>query len=279
MKTILKTAALQIALALLGLAMVYPIVWLALSAFKTNQEIFGSIRLLPKVFDPSGFVNGWRGSGQYTFTTFYRNSLLLVGGTVAATIASSTLVAYGFARFNFRFRNVLFILMLSTMMLPTAVVVIPRFIMFRTVGWINTYLPFIVPAALAAHSFFIFMLVQFFRGIPTELDESAFLDGCGSMRILLRIILPLAKPALVSAALFKFIWTWNDFFDSLIYINSVKRYPVSLALKMVLDINTSIVNWNQVIAMAVLAMVPSIVVFFVSQRSFVEGIATTGIKG
>lgn len=169
-------------------------------------------------------------------------------------------------------------LMISTLMLPNTIIIIPRYILFRNLGWLNTYLPFIVPAIFACYPFFIFMLVQFIRGLPRELDESAIMDGCSSMGILVRILVPLCKPALFSVGLFQFMWTWNDFFNSLIYINSVKKYTVSLGLRMTLD-TQSVINWNQIMAMSSLTMVPCIWLFFFAQKYFVEGIATSGLKG
>ncbi|MCR8635059.1 carbohydrate ABC transporter permease [Paenibacillus sp. N5-1-1-5] len=261
-----------------GLIMIYPLLWLFTASFKTNEEIFGSLSLLPSHFNWDGYINGWKGSGQYSFGLYFLNTFKLVIPTVFFTVVSSTIVAYGFARFTFPFKNVLFSLMISTLMLPNAVVIIPKYIMFKNFDWLNSYLPFIIPAALATHAFFIFMLVQFFRGLPRELDESAKMDGCNSFMILVRILLPLSKPALISAGIFQFIWTWNDFFNSLIYITSVKKFTVALGLRMALDNSTS-VAWNQVLAMSVIAIIPCILVFFFCQKYFVEGIATTGIKG
>ncbi len=266
-------------LAAFAVTMVYPLVWLVLASFKTNQEIFGSLRLLPESFRFDAYVKGWIKSSQVPFSRFYWNSTVLTSSVMALTLVSTGFVAYGFARFDFPLRKLLFSVMLSTLMIPGAVLVIPRFVLFRRLGWIDTYLPFIVPAALANGAFFIFMLVQFFRSIPREYDESAFIDGCGSMTILMRIILPLSKPAFASVAIFQFIWTWNDFFGPLIYINTVRKYTVSLGLKMTLDITVSVVNWNQVIAMAVLALLPSMLVYLAAQKQFVEGITTTGLKG
>ncbi len=266
------------AIVALAAVMLYPLLWLLAASLKQSQEIFESIRLLPRRPSFDAYVRGWRGVGQFTFGLFFANSLKLVVPTVLFTIGSSVLVAYGFARFDFPLRNTLFVLMLSTLMLPKAVLVIPQFLLFRDLGWLNSYLPFIVPAALACHPFFIFLMVQFLRGIPRELDESAVIDGCNSFRILSGILLPLAKPAVFSVGIFQFIWTWNDFFNSLIYINSVRKFPVSLGLKLSLD-NQSEILWNQVLAMSVLAMLPCVIVFFVAQKHFVEGIATQGLKG
>jgi oligogalacturonide transport system permease protein len=257
---------------------VYPLVWLVFAALKPSNEIFSSLRLLPSKFMFSSFVQGWKGAGRIGFGTFTLNSFRLVVPVVVFTIVSSMLVAYGFARFRFPGTKVLFYVMISTMMLPSSVIIIPRYLLFRTFGWINTYLPFTIPALFATSAFFIFMFIQFLRGIPRELDESATIDGCNSFRILWSILLPLCTPAIVSAIVFQFIWTWNDFFNQLIYINSVAKYTVSLGLRISLDV-TSYFEWNQILAMSVIAIIPCVIVFFVSQRYFVEGISTTGLKG
>ena len=272
-----KIAA-YIFLSLLGLVMVYPLLWLFASSFRTNQEIFTSLGLIPGELVTDAYAKGWQGSGQYSYGTFFINTFLMVIPTVLGTIVSSALVGYGFARFRFPFKKLLFILMISQLMLPNAVIIIPRYILFRSLGWLNTYLPFIVPAMFATYSFFIFMMVQFIRGIPKELDESAYIDGCNSFTIFTRIMLPLLKPALFSAGIFQFIWRWNDFLNPLIYINSVKKYPLSLALRMSMDI-TDAISWNQLMAMSLLTMIPPILIFFFAQRYFVEGITTTGLKG
>jgi oligogalacturonide transport system permease protein len=164
------------------------------------------------------------------------------------------------------------------LMLPDAVIMIPRYILFRNFGWLNTYWPFYIPALLAVNAFFVFLLIQFFRGIPRDLDEAAEIDGCGSFGTLVRVLLPLSKPAVFSVCIFQFIWTWNEFFNALVYINSVSKFPVALGLRMVLD-NEGAVNWNQVMAMSVVTILPCVAVFFAAQKYFVEGIATTGLKG
>lgn len=225
----------------------------------------------------NSYTEGWKGSGQFTFGVFFVNTLKLVIPTVICTLISSVIVAYGFARFEFPMKKILFMFMLSTLMLPNAVIIIPRYILFNSLDWLDSYLPFTIPAIFATNSFFIFMLVQFLRGIPKELDESAVIDGCSSFAILVRILLPLSRPSIFSAAIFQFIWTWNDFFNVLIYVNSIKKYTISLGLRMALDIQAA-VNWNHVMAMSVVAIIPPVLVFFFSQKHFVEGIATTGIK-
>lgn len=269
----------HVVLSLFSLLMVYPLIWLVSGSFKTNFELFSSLRLIPQEIQWDAYVKGWNGTGQFTYGNFFANTFLLVVPTVIFTVISSGIVAYGFARFRFRLRDFLFMLMLSTLMLPDAVVMIPRYLIFRNFGWLDSYYPFIIPALFACAPFFVFMFVQFFRGIPRELDESAKIDGCSPIGILIRVLLPLCKPAIFSAFIFQFIWTWNDFFNPLIYINSVSKYPVSLALRMGIDSTGGTMHWNQILAMSALAMVPPTLIFFLAQRYFVEGIATTGIKG
>ncbi|NLM09775.1 MAG: carbohydrate ABC transporter permease [Clostridiaceae bacterium] len=276
-RQIIKDVLTYIFLTLLGILMIYPLIWMFFSSFKSNNEIFGPLRLLPEHVIWDSFYRGWN-SGQFTYSLYFKNTFMLVIPVVLFTLISSTLVAYGFARFTFPMKGALFSIMISTLMLPNAVIIIPRYILFNRFGWLNSYKPFTVPSIFACHPFFIFMLVQFFRGLPKELDESATIDGCNSFTTLVRIHMPLIKPALFSAAIFQFIWTWNDFFNSLIYINSVKKYTISLALRMSLD-TAAAANWNEILAMSTLAILPSVLIFFFAQKYFVEGIATTGIKG
>lgn len=263
---------------IIGLLMLYPIIWMFFATFKGNEEIFGSIKLLPNHFNFESYIKGWKSVGDVTYTSYFINTFLLVVPTTLFTIGSSSLVAYGFARFNFPGKKVLFSILISTLMLPNAVVIIPRYVLYNQFHWIDSYMPFYAPAILACYPFFVFMMVQFFRGLPIELDESAYIDGCGSFKIFTNILIPLLKPALFSAGLFQFMWTYNDYFNSLIFINSVTKYPVSLALRMSMD-SESVVQWNVVMAMAFVAVLPLIIMFFAAQKYFVEGIATTGLKG
>lgn len=265
-------------IAIIGLILLYPIIWMIFSTFKTNEEIFGSIALLPKKFDFSYYIEGWKGSGKSTYTDFFLNTFLLVLPTTIFTVVSSALVAYGFARFNFPCKKILFVLLIAMLMLPNSVVIIPRYTLYNKFKWVDTYMPFYIPAILCCNSFFPYMLIQFLRGIPKDLDESAYIDGCGTFKTMTHILLPLMKPALFSAGLFQFLWTYNDYFNSLIFINSVKKYPISLALRMSLDAE-SVVQWGKVMAMATVAVIPVVVLFFAAQRYFVEGIATSGLKG
>lgn len=264
-------------LIVLAYIMTYPLLWMIGAAFKSNEEIFGTIGLLPKNPMFGAFAAGWKGTGQYGFSTFLYNTFLMVIPTVVFTAVSATLIGYGFARFEFPFKKTLFTIMLSTMMLPATVILIPRYIFFRNLGWLDSYLPFIVPAMLGCFPFFNFMMVQFFRGLPLELDESGKLDGCNSFIILKDLLLPLCKSAIFSVIVFQFVWTWNDFLNVLIYISSVAKYPVALGLRMTMDISTEF-DWNQILAMSLISIAPPIVLFFAAQKYFVEGIATTGMK-
>ncbi len=263
---------------LIGIVLLFPILFMFFATFKTNEEIFGSIKLLPNSFSFQHYVDGWKGTANHSYTDFFINTAWLVFPTTIFTVISCGLVAYGFARFRFPFKKGLFALLISTLMLPNAVIIIPRYSLYSTFGWVNSYLPFYVPAALACYPFFVFMLVQFMRGLPRDLDESAYIDGCGTFRVLAQILLPLMKPALFSAALFQFMWTYNDYFNSLIYINSVSKYTISLALRLSMD-SESIIVWGKLMAMSFVAVLPLIILFFAAQKYFVEGIATSGMKG
>ena len=265
-------------LILLGLVLIFPLIYMFFGTFKSNEEIFGSLRLLPKSFTLDGYIQGWKGSGQISFGIYLWNSCRLVVPTVILTVISSLITAYGFGRFNFPGKGFLFMVMLALMMLPSSVLLIPRYLLFVELDWIDNYKVFWVPAALGTSSFFVYMFIQFFRGIPRELDEAARIDGCSSFRILISILIPLSKPAVIPAAIFQFIWTWNDFFQQYIYISSVSKYTVSLGLRMALD-TTAVIEWKEILAMSAVAVLPCVIIFFCLQKYFVEGIATSGLKG
>ena len=263
---------------ILGIIMIYPLVWILLGAFKTNQEILTSNAMVPREWSLDGFRLGWKNDWQYNFGHFLFNTLKLVIPTVLFTVISCPLVAYGFARFKFPGNKKLFALMISTLMLPNTVIIIPRYMLFNRIGWLDTYLPFIIPALLATSPFHIFLAYQFVRTLPKELDESAMIDGCGPFQILIRILLPLLKPVLCSIAVFQMVWYWNDFFNVYVFISSVEKYTFSLGLRMMLDVDAASA-WNQVFAMCVVSLLPCTIFYFFTQKYFVEGIATTGIKG
>ncbi len=264
----------------LGIVLLFPLIIMFFSSFKSNAEIFGTTRILPEKFLLDGYISGWKGmgAGSTVFGKYLLNTIILVVPLVMGTVISSLVVAYGFSRFEFPFKRLLFAIMMSFLMLPAAVMIVPRYLVFAELGWIDSYLPFWVPACFGTSSFFIYMFIQFFRGIPYDLDEAAYIDGCGSFGVLVRILIPLCGPAIISASILQFIWGWNDFFNQNIYISSPIHYTVSLALKMAIDASTGI-QWPTVLAMSVVSLIPSTIVFLSLQKYFVEGIATSGLKG
>lgn len=266
-------------LIVVGIIMIYPLFWLFFATFKDNKELFGKMSLLPEQFSFSAYKEGWKGSGQFTYLTFYLNTFKLVIPTVVFTALSTGIVAYGFARFHFPFKKILFMLMISTLMLPDAVIMIPRYVAFNKFGWVDTYLPFWVPAILACYPFLIFMQIQFLRGIPRELDESAYMDGCNPFMVYVKVLAPLLKPSVFSVVIFQTLWRWNDYFNNLVYISSVKNFTLSLALKMSIDSQGASTPWNQVLAMSFVSLIPPILLYFFAQKYFVEGITAGSIKG
>lgn len=261
-----------------GLLMLYPLLWMVSASFKPNHEIFGSIGLWPR--DPSveGFIQGWRTGTEYSFGRYLINTFAIVIPKVVLTVVSATIVAYGFARYNVPGKRYWFALMVATILLPKSVLLIPQYLMFREFGWLDTYLPFYVPCAFATEGFFVFMIVQFLRGIPADMEEAAMIDGCASWQVLWHVVVPVIWPAIVSVALFQFMWSMNDFLYPLIYLSSVEKYPVALALKLSIDV-TEATAWNQILAMSTIALLPSLIVFFFAQRYFVEGITSGSVKG
>jgi len=263
-------------LALGSLLMIYPILWLAGSSVKANDAMT-SMQLFPETWRWANFSDGWQAIPGFTFGHFFFNSFFIAGVSVIGTVLSSAIVAFGFARIVFPLRSFWFAILMLTLMLPTQVTLVPQYILFQSFDWIGTSLPIIVPHFLAVSPFFVFLLIQFIRGIPRDLDESAKIDGCSMVGIAFRIVLPLCVPALVTTALFCFIWTWDDFLAQMLYLTDTAKYTVPLALRLFLD-NSSAVTWGAMYAMALLSIVPCFLLFAFAQRYFVEGIATTGIK-
>lgn len=259
-----------------GSLMLYPLVWMLFASFKPQDEIFSSPGLLPRTWTIDNFVTGWTGIG-YPFSNFFLNSFVVAASCVVGNLFSCSLAAYAFARLEFRFKPVLFGLMLGTIMLPFHVVLVPQYILFHTINWTNTYLPLVVPKFLAVDAFFIFLMVQFIRGLPRELDDAATVDGCGPIAVFWRIILPLMRPALAVTAVFTFIWTWNDFLTPLLYLTDRSKFTVPVALNAFLD-SSGASSWGPMFAMSLLSLVPLFVVFILAQKQLVSGIATVGIK-
>lgn len=261
-----------------GLLMLYPLLWMIGGAFKPNHEIFGSIGFIPAEPTLDGFRDGWRTSTEYSFATYLLNTFMIVIPKVVLTVLSSVVVAYGFARFAVPGKRVLFALLIATVLLPKSVLLIPQYLMFREFGWLDTFLPLYVPSAFAVEGFFVFMIIQFMRSLPPDLEEAAMLDGCRSWQVLLYVVVPMLMPAIIAVALFQFMWTMNDFIQPLVYLSSVEHYPVSLALKLAIDV-TEATSWNQILAMSTIALLPSLLLFFVAQRYFIEGTTVGAVKG
>ncbi|MEK3725975.1 MULTISPECIES: carbohydrate ABC transporter permease [Paenibacillus] len=261
----------------IGLVMMYPVLWLLSSSFKPNNLIFSDTTLWPKEFTLTNYINGWKGLQGISFLRFFTNSAQISVMSVLGNVITCSLAAFAFARLDFKYKKLWFSMMLVTIMLPYHVTLVPQYILYKNFEWINTYLPLIVPKWLAHDSFFILLMVQFIRGIPKELDESATIDGCGQGQIYWKIILPLLVPALITTAIFTFIWTWDDFFSQMIYLNNVKLFTVQLGIRSLFD-PAGESDWGALLAMSVLSLIPIMTIFLTFQRYFLDGIATTGIK-
>ncbi len=264
-------------LGLLGLVMIYPLLWMVSSSFKPSELIFDEPGLWPRVTTFDNYTQGWT-TFAVSFGTFFKNSFIVVTGAVIGSVLSSSLAAFAFARINFRFKRFWFALMLGTIMLPSHVLIVPEYILFLELGWVNTILPLVVPKFLGTNAFFIFLIVQFIRGIPRDLDDAAKIDGAGLGRIYWDIVLPLSLPALATTAIFSFLWTWDDFFSQLLYLSNVDTYTVPLGLRLFIDSTTSS-SWGPLFAMSLLSLVPLFIIFILFQRLIIQGISTPGLKG
>ncbi|MCD2172467.1 carbohydrate ABC transporter permease [Rhizobium sp. C4] len=256
--------------------MLYPLFWLLSASVKPENEIFTSLSLWPTVFQFDNYTKGWNALPM-SFSVFYINSAIVTGLSVIGNLLSCSFAAYAFARLRFNGRNFFFALMMLTLMIPYHVVLIPQYVEFLKLGWVNTYLPLIVPKFLASDVFFVFLMIQFFRQLPRELDEAAEIDGCSPFKIYWRIILPLSLPAMGTAAIFSFIWIWEDFLGPLIYLNDIKTFTVPLALRLFVD-SQGESAFGQMFAMSVTSLVPVIIFFVLFQKLIIRGIATTGMK-
>jgi multiple sugar transport system permease protein len=263
-------------LALLA-ALLYPVVWLVSSSFKPANEILSSLSLLPQKFIVGNYSEVFGGAAGISVWRFLTNSLIVSLGSVIGNVISCSFAAYAFARLEFSGKTIWFALMMMTLMIPYHVVLIPQYLTFLQLGWVNTYLPLVVPRFLASDAFFIFLMIQFFRQLPRELDEAAMIDGCSPFKIYWAIILPLSLPAMTTAAIFSFIWTWEDFLGPLVYLNDIKDYTVPLALRMFLS-QDSVSEFGQMFAMSVLSILPIILFFVIFQRFIIRGIAMSGMK-
>jgi multiple sugar transport system permease protein len=262
----------------IALISLYPLLWMLSSSFKPTSTIFDQIGLVPKNFTLENYVHGWRANGRVTFSTYFKNSFMMVAFAVIGNVMSCSLAAYAFARLDFKLKKIFFPLMFITVMLPHHAVLIPQYVFFKKLDWINTFFPIIVPKFLAVDAFFVYLIVQFIRGIPRELDEAAIVDGCNKYTVFSRIILPLVIPAIITTIIFTFIWTWNDFFTQMVYLSNPKIYTVSLGLRTFVD-PTSMTPYGYLFAMSVASILPIMILFAFFQRYLIEGIVTSGIKG
>ncbi len=226
----------------------------------------------------SNYMKAWAPKAlDETFNRYLLNTVIITFFGILGTLLSSSFVAYGFARFKFPFKNELFLVMVSTMMIPAQVTMIPTFFLFKMFGWIDTFLPLIVPTFFGGGAFNIFLLRQFFLTIPFELDEAARIDGCNYLQVFYMILLPLVKPALVTTAIFGFVYNWNDFMNPLIYLNSTSNYTLALGLQTFTTMYGT--DYNLMMAASTIVLLPILIMFFFGQRYFIEGVATTGLKG
>jgi multiple sugar transport system permease protein len=271
-----RSIAKHTGLILLTLVMLYPVIWMVVSSLRPGDEIFRSPGLIPDGLEFSNYTEGWNALSS-PFGHYLINSAIVVLGCIIGNLVSCSMAAYAFARLEFTGKKLWFAIMLGTIMLPIHVIIVPQYVMFSQFGWVNTFLPLIVPKLLATDAFFVFLMVQFIRGLPRELDEAARIDGAGHARIFAQVILPLMLPALATTTIFTFIWTWNDFFSQLIYLTDPEMYTVPVALRSYVDATVS-TSWGSMFAMSVVSLLPIFLAFLVGQRFLIKGIATTGIK-
>lgn len=260
------------------IVILYPALWMLMSSFKPSNAIIGSVSLVPTGGGLQNYATALEGIGGVSFWTFAANSLVLAVASVIGVVVSCSIAAYGFARISFPGRRVFFVCMIATLLLPFHVVIIPQYIVFNRLDMIDTYWPLLLGKFLAADAFFVFLMIQFMRGLPNELDEAARIDGAGHPRIFFSVILPLMKPALVTSSIFAFIWSWNDFFGPLLYLKDPQMFTLPLALRLYVD-QTTTSDYGAQMAMAILALLPVFVFFMAFQRQLVSGVATQGLKG
>ena len=271
-----KALAKHALLIITGGIMIYPLLWMVVSSLRPNDLIFREPGLWLNSLEMGNYTDGWSAL-SHPFGHYMLNSAVVVIGSILGNLISCSMAAYAFARLQFSGKKLFFGIMLLTIMLPFHVVIVPQYILFSQIGWVNTFWPLIVPKLLATDAFFVFLMVQFIRGIPKELDEAARIDGAGHPRIFLRVILPLMVPALATTTIFTFIWTWNDFFGALIYLTDPEMFTVPVALRAFVD-SQSATSWGSLFAMSIVSLLPVFLVFLFGQRFLIKGIATTGIK-
>jgi pectin-derived oligosaccharide transport system permease protein len=266
----------HVVLCAIGLVMMYPLLWMVSSSLKVSNTVFTDEGLWPKAFDPTNYPRGWNALND-SFTLYLTNSAVIVTISIIGNLFSCSLAAFAFARLQFKFRGLFFAIMLGTLMLPAHVLVIPRYVLFDKLEWLNTYYPLLVPHFLATNGFYIFLMVQFMRALPSELDDAARIDGCGPFRTFWKVIMPLCMPAFATTAIFTFISVWNEFFEPLLYLTDPQLYTVPLAVRQFMDSEGQSM-WGEMFAMSFISLAPVIGFFIAGQKYLVKGIATTGLK-
>ncbi|MDD3415612.1 MAG: carbohydrate ABC transporter permease [Lachnospiraceae bacterium] len=267
-----------IVLLVFSLIVLYPLAWMIMSSFKQESTVFTDLGIIPKQFTLENYIVGWQSNGRTTFTTYFKNSIFFAVLCVIGNLISCTLTAYALARLKFRGNKICFALMMMTMMLPQHAIIVPQYVYFFKLGWLDSFLPIVIPKFLATDAFFIYLIMQFIRGIPRDLDEAAIVDGCSTYTVFSKIILPLCKPALVTTTIFTFMWSWNDFFTQNIYLRTAANYTVTLGLRMFVD-PTAKSAYGAMFAMSTISIVPILILFIIFQKQLVEGVATSGLKG
>ena len=269
-------------LILVGVIMIYPLVWMVGATFKSNAEIFAGIGFLTANPTLQGYIDAVTQNygGDFSIWRAFINTYSFVIPKVIFTVISSVIAAYGFSRFKFKGRDMLFGIMISTLFLPQVVLNVPQYLMYNSFGWINSpfYLPLWVPTLFATETYFVYQLVQFMRSIPHDLDEAAAIDGCGPVKILYKIIAPMLSPSLVACGLFQFMWSCNDYMGPLLYVQTPSKYPMSIFVKLSMDADSGF-NWNRILALSLISIIPQLVVFFCAQDAFIDGISAGAVKG
>ncbi|MEU3166433.1 carbohydrate ABC transporter permease [Streptosporangium sp. NPDC006930] len=259
-----------------GLLMLYPLLWMVSSSFKPEELIFREPGLMPTAVTAENYTEGW-GALKHSFGYYLWNSAVLTALAVVGNLAACSLAAYAFARLEFPLKKMWFAIMLGSIMLPHHVTVVPQYIVFAKIDWINTIWPIVAPKFLATDAFFIFLMVQFIRTLPRELDEAAAIDGAGQWRTFTRVIMPLCVPALATTAIFTFIWTWNDFFTQNLYLTNSDNLTVPVALRQFMD-SSGESSWGPLFAMSIISLGPIFGFFLAGQKYLIRGMATTGLK-
>lgn len=275
---LLHTILIYTFLVALGIILIYPFIWMVGASFNETYTLKATLNIFPENPSLNGYKNGWIAVGS-GFGTYFKNTYKYVFFKVIFTVCSAIITAYGFARFEFPGKKIWFSILIGTLLFPAVVTIVPNYIIFSKLHWLDTYKPMLVPSLFAGDTYFVYLIYQFLREVPRDMDEAAMIDGCGPVKRLTKILIPMLQPSIVTVVLFQFIWTGNDFLYPMIFISTESKFPVSIGLKTFIDGTTALISWSNIFAMSCLAILPPLIVFMFSQRTFVEGISTSGLKG